>query len=281
MSPTGVDRREKDMMYVIAAAEKNRVSINEETLRKRYHHESEDVRDTATEGLTRMISCQHRALENLREQHKKELDHLQSTLSLDLQDEKRNQISILDTMRRAMALELRYEVDILKQSIGTTVAATKAAADKNSVEELREIIDALQECQHNYQRSLDKIHGLEERFQLQKIALLDARRRNTELISKNEKLHQVFNSEISNLQSGICGEDAGKKKAELLTAELLLQTELCDQLRDELENERRNLKDVQEKYSMVLTESQVKTLKYQADIQQLHHQFQEQSLKGA
>ena len=54
------------------------------------------------------------------------------------------QISILDTMRRAMALELRYEVDILKQSIGTTVAATKAAADKNSVEELREIIDALQ-----------------------------------------------------------------------------------------------------------------------------------------
>ena len=52
------------------------------------------------------------------------------------------QISILDTMRRAYELELRYEVDLLKQSIGTTT--TKTATDKNNVEELREIIDALQ-----------------------------------------------------------------------------------------------------------------------------------------
>ena len=43
LAPSGVDRREKDMMYVIAAAEKNRVAINEETLRRRYHNESEDV----------------------------------------------------------------------------------------------------------------------------------------------------------------------------------------------------------------------------------------------
>ena len=50
------------------------------------------MRDTSTEGLTRMISCQHRALENLREQHKKELDHIESTLSLDLQEEKKNQV---------------------------------------------------------------------------------------------------------------------------------------------------------------------------------------------
>ena len=45
-------------------------------------------------------------------------------------------------MRRAFELELRYEVDLLKQSIGTTT--TKTTADKNNVEELREIIDALQ-----------------------------------------------------------------------------------------------------------------------------------------
>ena len=41
--PLGIDRHERDMMHVIAAAEKNRVSINEETLRKKYHTESEDV----------------------------------------------------------------------------------------------------------------------------------------------------------------------------------------------------------------------------------------------
>ena len=84
---------------------------------------------------------------------------------------------------------------------------------------------------------------------------------------------QVYNTELNNLQSGIYGDESsstpGKRKPETLAAELLLQTELCDQLRDDLENERRNLNEIQDKYSMVLTESQVKTLRYQADIQQL------------
>ena len=50
-------------------------------------------------------------------------------------------------------MELRYEVDLLKQSIGTTT--TKPPTDKNNVDELREVIDALQVVR--YFQSKDRV----------------------------------------------------------------------------------------------------------------------------
>ena len=69
------------------------------------------------------------------------------------------------------------------------------------------------------------------------------------------------------MEEGSLPPAAVNRQTETLAAEMLLQKELCDHLRDELEDERRNLKEVQEKYSVVLNESHVKTLKYQAALQ--------------
>ncbi|XP_037069665.1 plectin-like [Pollicipes pollicipes] len=210
-------------------------ALAEESIRRRYQAEIEQLRALCEKGLVAMENSHRRIIAELEEKHRRELHSLEAEKQQALAEETQATLAALDALRKAHETEVQREICkfkdefIKKMQPGFDIGKLQ----KEHVAEMGDIKGEILSLSEKYSIKCLETASLEEKVDAQHRSLQQANQRVFQLDARNKQLRAQLSANISELADGD-QHSAGQQLA-LAENQLAHSREEAQRLHQELE----------------------------------------------
>ncbi|XP_043188068.1 protein outspread-like [Amphibalanus amphitrite] len=215
-------------------------ALAEESIRRRYQAEIEQLRALCEKGLVAMENSHRRIIADLEEKHHRELRALEAEKQQALAEETQATLAALDALRKAHETEVQREICKFKDEFIKKMQPTLDVGklQKEHVAEMGDIKGEILSLSEKYSIKCLETASLEEKVETQTRSLQEANQRVFQLDARNKQLRAQLSANISELSEGnsAAGKSSAGQQLALARSQLTETREEAQRLQHQLES---------------------------------------------